>query len=167
MSSSVQEMPEDLTPIHGAWQGGPCPNCGDDMPANLVHCFTCRAMLNSALSDDTVEIPKFVPLPEIDPSDAGGNSDAPPAPTPASVSARGHYVRCGGCHEELRINAKYFGASVQCRHCEHTFTYDGNAQRIAMFSDCPHCDKEIRAGMKYVGHVVACRFCDGQLNLDG
>lgn len=153
MSSSVQQMPKDLQAIHGAWQGGPCPKCGDDMPANVVHCMTCRAMLNSALSDDTIEVPQFVPLREI------GEEEA-------KAVACGHYVRCGGCSEELRINAKYLGASVQCRHCEHTFTYDDSSQKIAMFSNCPHCEKEIRAGIKYVGHTVACRFCNGVLKLE-
>ena len=153
MSSSVHQMPKDVQAVHGAWPGGPCPKCGDDMPANVVHCMTCRHMLNSALSDDTIEVPQFVPLQEID-------------LTEKPAVSRGHYIRCEGCGEELRINAKYLGAAVQCRHCEHTFKYTPEAEKIAMYADCPHCDKEIRAGMKYVGYSVACRFCNGPLKLE-
>ena len=52
-SSDSQEIPRGG---RGAWQGGPCHQCGDDMPANLVHCQTCRALLNSELTEDSVEI---------------------------------------------------------------------------------------------------------------
>lgn len=28
--------------MSGEWPGGPCPQCGDDMPAKVIHCQTCR-----------------------------------------------------------------------------------------------------------------------------
>ena len=153
MSSSTHEMSEEIIGVRGAWQGGPCPKCGDDMPANVVHCMTCRAMLNSELRDDSVEIPQFVPLPEIHEMKV--------------AKARGHYVRCGGCSEELRINSKYVDAKVQCRHCEHAFQYDGSVERVAMYANCPHCSEEIRASVNYIGQNVACRLCNGPLQLEG
>lgn len=144
-------MPEGPRGVHGAWRGGACPQCGDQMPANVVHCRTCRALLNSELSDDSVEIPEFVPLPEI--------------PEIQSLSARGHYVSCPGCREELRINRKYFGAVVQCRFCEQQFSYDSSVRPEAMYADCPHCSEQLRADVKYLGQKVACRFCNGPLHL--
>ncbi|MCA9047985.1 MAG: hypothetical protein KDA89_04615 [Planctomycetaceae bacterium] len=153
MASGVSDMSDEIPAVKGAWKGGACPSCGDVMPANVVHCMSCRAMLNSELKDDSIEIPQFIPLPEIK--------------VMKTAVARGHYVRCGGCHEELRINAKYVGATVQCRHCNHTFQYDDKITRVAMYTNCPHCSEEIRANMSYVGQNVACRFCDGPLQLQG
>lgn len=152
MSSSVFDMSEELKGAEGAWQGGPCPRCGDDMPANVVHCMSCRAMLNSELRDDTVEVPVFVPLPEIK--------------VMKVAKARGHYIRCEGCSEELRINSKYVGARVSCRHCDFTFEYAAEIERVAMYSTCPHCSEEIRASTKFAGQNVACRFCEGPLRLE-
>ena len=70
-----------------------------------------------------------------------------------------------GCREELRIAAKYVGATVQCRHCNHGFEYDNDVERIAMYATCPHCSAEIRASAQFVGQNVACRFCQGPLKL--
>lgn len=109
-------------------------------------------MLNSQLKDDTIEIPAFVPLREIK--------------IMKTAKARGHYIRCDGCREELRINAKYIGARVSCRHCEHTFEYSPTVEKVAMYSNCPHCSEEIRASSKFVGQGVACRFCEGPLKLE-
>ena len=147
-SSESQEIPKG---IQGAWQGGPCPECGDDMPANLVHCQSCRALLNSELTEDSVEIPQFVPLKEIDPAQI--------------VSARGHYVKCPGCEDELRIHAKYRNKNVACRQCHQSFTYDSSVKVMALYSNCPHCEKELRAAFKYAGESVHCRFCSGSLLL--
>ena len=152
MSSSTPDMASESDGVQGAWQGGPCPVCGEDMPANVVHCIKCRHLLNSALSDESVEIPKFKPLPEI--------------VEMKLARTRGHYVRCSGCSEELRINAKYFGAHVQCRHCDKAFSYNKDVPRIALYTKCPHCSEEIRASIKYAGQQVACRFCRGPLELE-
>ena len=151
VSSSLSDMSDKMRGVQGAWRGGPCPQCGDVMPANLVHCATCRAMLNSELTENPIEVPEFIPLPEI--------------MEMKTAVARGHYVRCGGCQEELRINAKYQGAAVQCRHCNHTFQYNSDVPKVAMYTTCPHCSEEIRANMSYVGQNVACRFCNGPLKL--
>lgn len=123
------------------------------MPANVVHCISCRTLLNAELSEDSVEIPAFITLPEIQEM--------------KTATARGHYIRCGGCSEELRINSKYLGATVQCRHCAFSFKYNDAVARIAMYTNCPHCSEEIRASMQYVGQKVACRFCQGPLTLEG
>ena len=48
------------------WPGGPCPSCGEEMPERLIHCRTCRTLLNTDLDPDSVEIPAFVPLQEIE-----------------------------------------------------------------------------------------------------
>lgn len=151
--SSVSNMTEDLRGVRGAWKGGPCPECGEDVPANVVHCIKCRRLLNSELTEDSVEVPAYIPLPELQEM--------------KTAKARGHYVRCNGCSEELRINAKYVGATVQCRHCEHTFSYNGQVEQIALYTNCPHCSDEIRASMKYSGQKVACRFCKGAIELQG
>lgn len=137
--------------MSGEWQGGPCPQCGDDMPPRVVHCQTCRALLNSELTEDSVEIPAYFPLPEIT--------------VIASASPRGHYVICPGCHQELRIHAKYRGLKVQCKHCNVPFPYDSTVTIQAAYMACPHCSEEIRAGLKYLGHKVVCRHCNGHLQL--
>jgi Zn finger protein HypA/HybF involved in hydrogenase expression len=157
MGSTISMQPDSSGSINipkgvqGAWQGGPCHQCGDDMPANLVHCQSCRALLNSELTEDSVEIPKFVPLREIHLAQA--------------VVPKGHYVQCPGCQAELKINAKYKNASVACRFCDHSFTYDTSATIAAIYADCPHCRKQLRASSKYAGQRVACRFCSGPLML--
>jgi hypothetical protein len=135
----------------GEWPGGPCPQCGDDMPPKVIHCQTCRALLNSELSEDSVEIPAFFPLPEI--------------AVIASASPRGHYVTCPGCQQELRIHSKYRSLKVACKHCNVPFTYDKTVKINAAYMSCPHCKQEIRAGLKYLGHKVACRHCNGHLQL--
>ena len=155
MSSTISMQPDSSESlsipkgVQGAWQGGPCHQCGDDMPANLVHCQSCRALLNSELTEDSVEIPTFIPLKEINPTQV--------------VAPTGHYVQCPGCQEELRINAKYKNAGVACRFCDHSFTYDSSTTVTATYADCPHCKKELRASNKYAGQSVACRFCSGPL----
>lgn len=137
--------------MNGAWPGGPCPQCGDDMPAKLVHCRSCRALLNSELSEDSVEIPMFSPLPEI--------------AVIAAVSPKGHYVLCPGCKEELRIHTKYHGLKVQCKHCSQPFTYNAAVEVNAFYTPCPHCSSELRAAVKYMGHKVVCKHCSGHIQL--
>jgi len=147
--SNSSEMTKMVRSVRGAWQGGPCPECGDEMPANLVHCQSCRALLNIELTEDSVQIPEFVPLREINPADI--------------AHVQGHYVRCPECQDELRINVKHRGVNVTCRFCSQTFTYDKSITVKAAYSSCPHCEKELRAGIKYVGQSVTCRFCSGPL----
>ncbi len=137
--------------MNGAWPGGSCPQCGDQMPARIVHCRSCRALLNSELSEDSIEIPQFVPLPEL--------------AVIAAASPKGHYVSCPGCHQELRIHAKYRNMKVQCKHCNIPFTYSPTVVINAFYAQCPHCQEELRASMKYVGHKVVCKHCAGHIQL--
>lgn len=135
-----------------AWPGGPCPQCGEDMPENLIHCQVCRALLNSELEHDSVEIPVFIPLQEID--------------TMSEVISRGHYIQCPTCAKELRINGKYIGQKVQCKFCAGSFAYQQDKVKVvAVYSACPHCQDEIRAAKKYLGMKVACKHCHGKLTL--
>lgn len=136
------------------WPGGPCPKCGEDMPARLVHCRTCRALLNTSLEEDSVEIPQFQPFNEVDAS--------------SELPARGWFLLCPECQQELRINKKYNGQRVGCKHCECQFDLsqpDPDLPIKAYYADCPFCEKELRIGSKYAGAVVACKFCSGKLKV--
>jgi Zn finger protein HypA/HybF involved in hydrogenase expression len=111
--------------------------------------MTCRALLNSELSEDSIEIPAFVPLQEL--------------AVIAAAAAQGHYVLCPGCRQELRIHAKYKGLKVQCKHCSQPFTYGPDVEVKALYTPCPHCKSELRAAMKYQGYKVVCKHCDGHI----
>ncbi|HQZ66180.1 MAG TPA: hypothetical protein PLY87_13925 [Planctomycetaceae bacterium] len=121
------------------------------MPPRVVHCQTCRALLNSELSEDSIEIPHFVPLPEI--------------AVIAAASPKGHYVSCPGCGEELRIHSKYRNMKVQCKHCSQPFKYGDSVVITAFYTQCPHCRSELRAGTKYVNSKVVCKHCNGHIQL--
>ena len=134
------------------WTGGPCPDCGQDMPANLIHCQFCRALLNPDLHRSDVEVPAFFELKEI------GNM--------IDVEVAGYYLVCPHCTEELRINRKYAGVGVACKHCSGQFQIDLASPRIrtkAFYAACGHCDKELRVAPKYLGVKVACKFCQGHV----
>jgi hypothetical protein len=136
------------------WSGGPCPECGEDMPARVVHCRNCRALLNSDLEEDSVEIPKFIPMAELD-----SKIEMPP---------QGMYLTCPHCHDDLRINMKYLGQTVSCKYCDGKFAVDASNFKLvakAYYGDCPHCNKELRINKKYDGVEVACKFCEGKLKL--
>lgn len=137
-----------------AWPGGPCPQCGEEMPEKLIHCQSCRALLNPELEKDSVEIPEFIPLQELE--------------SMVEVPLEGFYVLCPECHEELRINRKYVGKKVQCKMCEAPFQLElgnGHVQSKAFFTKCPTCHNELRAANKYIGEKVACKYCGGKLQL--
>ncbi|MEM1062654.1 MAG: hypothetical protein AAGJ97_10065, partial [Planctomycetota bacterium] len=122
-----------------------------DVPPKMVRCRDCRVLLNSDLTDDTVEVPTFEPLREITPV--------------AEVACRGVYVECAGCHKELRINGKYLGTQVRCKHCNSSVDLTPAVPPgvIGGYLDCPHCEEELKLTAKYFGRRVACRHCDGQL----
>ena len=135
-----------------AWPGGPCPECGEVMPANLVRCVTCRALLNHELVVPEVVTPEFVPLPEV--------------AVVVESSIIGFFVECPHCKQELRINAKYNGNYVACKFCKGQFEFRLKPPRVrclAFYANCPHCSKELRAAEKYKGVNVACKFCNGGL----
>lgn len=137
-----------------AWPGGPCPSCGEDVPENLIRCFNCRTLLNSDLVADSVEIPAFVPLQELD--------------VYVDVVPAGYFVGCPRCDKELRIAKKYVGQKVVCKHCEGSFLLEfaphGNAEMLALYAACPACQHELRASAKYLGQKVVCKHCSGHLN---
>jgi ribosomal protein S27E len=135
------------------WPGGNCPECGESMPAKLIHCQNCRALLNPDLETDSVEIPEFIPLPEIT--------------NMVEVEVSGYYVRCPNCEDELRINKKYVGQRVQCKLCKLPFLLDFSSSAPpklkALYARCPHCDHELRASVKYTDMHVACKLCGGKM----
>lgn len=137
-----------------AWPGGPCPNCGEYMPPKMIHCMSCRVLLNEDLDPDSVEVPQFEPLQEID-----AMIDVQPA---------GFFVGCPHCQRELRIAGKYRGEKVQCRFCDGRFTLDfstPDVTLIAIYAQCPHCEQELRAREKYLDTKVACKHCGGKIHL--
>lgn len=137
-----------------AWPGGNCPECGEYAPAKIIHCRNCRALLNPDLDPDSVEIPEFVPLREIS--------------AMVEVEARGYFISCPDCDRELRINRKYLGKRVSCKHCSAQFPLNftnGSVKRRAVYTTCPHCEKELRAADKYLGEKVACKHCKGEIQL--
>ncbi len=135
------------------WPGGACPNCGEYMPQALIHCQTCRALLNDELESDSVEVPEFVPLREI--------------ATMVDVEPGGFFIGCPICDRELRINRKYEGERVQCNFCSGQFLFDPESQQIetiAFYVKCAHCSEELRAARKYLGAKVVCKHCGGKLH---
>jgi hypothetical protein len=135
-----------------AWPGGPCPECGDEMPANLIRCASCRALLNQELSPREILAPEFVPLTEVE-----AVIDTPIV---------GYFVACPRCQKELRINGRYVGQQVACKFCNGQFPLQldpPTVQVSAFYTECPHCKKELRAARKYTGAKVACKFCNGAI----
>lgn len=134
-----------------SWHGGPCPVCGEVMPERLVHCISCRALLNSDLIESSIPVPEFFELKEI---------------TEPEFKIRGYYVGCGSCSQELRINRKYLDTRVGCRQCGGIFDFKANDPTLwfkAVYGPCPHCQKEIRIATKYEGISVGCKHCEGKL----
>lgn len=135
------------------WPGGACPECGDYMPENLIHCQICRALLNDDLKPDSVEVPAFIPLHEIE--------------TMVEIDPAGYYTNCPICERELRIRRKYVGTQVRCKFCRGQFQFEpsgSNARAHAFFVDCPHCQDELRANVKYLGEKVVCKHCGGKIH---
>src|SRR3954468_24124011 len=111
-----------------AWPGGNCPDCGEYMPEKLIHCQSCRALLNSDLGPGNIVVPEFIPLPEVE--------------VMVDVEAQGFFVGCPSCHRELRINRKFLGSTVSCNHCQGNFNFDLDAsgvKLVAFYARCPHC----------------------------
>ena len=137
-----------------AWIGGPCPECGEEMPANLVRCATCRALLNDELRVREISAPEFAPLKEIE--------------SVIEATPRGYYATCPSCQKELRIHGKYAGQNVACRFCDNRFQFQVEAPAasvVSFYLDCPHCSQELKAAAKYLGAKVACKHCGGSIHL--
>jgi uncharacterized protein (DUF983 family) len=136
-----------------AWPGGQCPECGEFMPENLIHCQICRALLNEELQTDRVEIPEFVPLTEI--------------ASMVEVQVKGYYVECPHCAQELRVKNKYVGMRVSCKICHAQYDLKLNSPDLvvrAFFADCPECQEELRVSQKYLGQKVACKHCEARIH---
>lgn len=110
-------------------------------------------MLNTDLESDSIEIPEFVPLQEI--------------AAEARVPVRGYFLGCPSCDRELRINARFDGKKVSCKHCAKGFRFQsdrvGSTDPLAVYVYCPHCRERLRMASKYVGVKVRCKHCSGQL----
>lgn len=118
----------------------------------LIHCQNCRALLNTDLEHDSVSIPEFVPLQELE--------------AVIDLAPVGYYALCGSCRRELKVSRRYAGQSVMCKFCNGAFLL---APQVLAASDfyapCPHCSEQLRVAAKYVGAKVACKFCQGKLNI--
>lgn len=123
------------------------------MPPLLIHCRSCRRLLNEDLKEDTIVEPSFVPLKVL--------------AAAMLAEPRGVYDECLACGRELKISRRYIGQVVRCKHCDAGFTLadslaPGNG-RLGYYADCPHCERELRIAAKYLGQNVACKFCGGQM----
>lgn len=137
-----------------AWPGGPCPECGEEMPPKMIHCRECRALLNKDLQPDSVEIPQFVPLKEIE--------------STVELPVRGYFILCPICTRELRISTKFSGQLVTCKSCEGSFPLDfddEHLKKVGLYVNCPHCAERLRMNLKYAGTRVACKSCSGRLKV--
>ncbi len=124
------------------------------MPERLIHCRNCRTLLNTDLEPDSVEIPEFVPLQEIEAA--------------VDLPIRGYYIICPHCARELRINRKFLGKRVTCKQCTGDFVLNfddgaGKIEKVGIYVYCPHCSDRLRMSAKYVGIKVACKSCTGRL----
>ena len=162
-----------------AWPGGDCPDCGEQMPPNLIRCQTCRAWLNADLQRDDPAAPEFVPLPEVPASDPSASGRSTPGPSGADcpiATPVGHYVVCPACERELRVADQYVGCVVACRFCSEPLVVGTDAEgqpstggrpavarRKAFFLDCPHCREPVRASQRFMGQRVLCNRCDGRI----
>lgn len=136
------------------WPGGPCPQCGEWMPPNMIHCRECRQLLNPELNRSSVEMPAFVPLQELD--------------SMVEITPVGLFCTCPHCRQELKINRKYLGQRVQCKFCQADFRLDptsATVRKADVYAPCPHCQQQLRFDQKYIGAKVACRFCSGKLQI--
>lgn len=139
-----------------AWPGGPCPSCGEGMPARLVRCRDCRTLLNNDLEPAQIEIPQFQPMEVLD-----SFVELPP---------RGFCVACPECDRELKINRNDHGRSVRCASCTGSFEFDLRDGRIAMlgfYVNCPYCQKPLRMSPKDAGRKVGCMYCQESIRLIG
>ena len=140
-----------------AWPGGPCPECGDVMPANMLRCMSCRAWLNPELTRPEPPVPEFRPLPEIKESK-----------NQSVVRPEGHFVVCPACRRELRVANQYMGRQVACRFCDKRFPMvfdDDGTKRLGVYVHCWSCGDELRAAEKYLGREVICKHCDGRMKI--
>ena len=124
------------------------------MPLNMIHCRSCRTLLNTDLERDSVEVPIFIPLQELG--------------TMIEIVPTGLFVNCPKCSQELKINRKYVGQHVQCKFCDAGLHLDPARPSVSeadVYSKCAHCEQDLRFAKKYIGVKVACRYCAGKLHV--
>jgi uncharacterized protein (DUF983 family) len=125
------------------------------MPANLVRCAVCRALLNSDLKPRMIYAPDFAALPEV-----RATIDA---------AVKGYFINCPQCQQVLRVASQFVGKHVECKHCAADFhCHPGEHAGIpcdAVYLVCPKCRKELRAAEKYIGERVACKYCGEGLRI--
>jgi uncharacterized protein (DUF983 family) len=124
------------------------------MPERVIHCRNCRTLLNTDLEPDSVEIPEFIPLQEIE--------------SVAEIPLRGFYVLCPHCTRELRVNRKFADKQVTCKQCGGEFVLElsgspPKVRKVGLYVYCPHCNDRLRMSPKYLGVKVACKSCTGRL----
>lgn len=138
-----------------AWPGGPCPECGEDMPPRMIHCQSCRKLLNDDFDDDTIPEPVFQPLREINEM--------------VAIAPRGVHEDCRACGRELKISRRFAGQVVRCKFCGASFTFGNDLKpqsgRHAYYADCPHCHENLRIATKYLGQRVSCKHCQGDFEI--
>jgi len=158
-----------------SWPGGPCPECGDTMPPNLITCRTCRALLNSDLQQNYVDIPTFIPLEEIGSEEQSSSSsiimqsELDLRPRILLTPAKGVYIVCPKCQQELKVPRQYLGANVQCNHCDNLFqaTVNEDLEGIrGTYIDCPHCNRRVRASRELTNQNVQCNHCGGGIHIE-
>src|SRR5262249_9883661 len=103
---------------------------------------------------DSVEIPEFVPLQEIE--------------SAVDLPIRGYYILCPHCTRELRINRKFVGKRVTCKQCTGDFVLNfgegaGKIEKVGVYGYCPHCSDRLGMPAKCLGIKVACKSCTGRL----
>lgn len=124
------------------------------MPERLIHCQSCRALLNPDLEVEHAPIPEFEPLPELE-----CMVDAHP---------KGYFVHCSACDRELRVASRFRGMRLSCKFCDASFDFDparADERYVAFQVACPHCRRDLRASWKYLGSKLICKHCSGQLRL--
>jgi len=111
-------------------------------------------MLNDELELDSVEIPPFMPLPELE--------------TLAKVPPRGYYIGCPHCRKKLRINKQYLNKKLNCKKCHETFTFklsNSKIKKLGFYLDCPSCEERLKVPQKYAGQKVRCKRCETNIQL--
>lgn len=166
-----------------AWPGGPCPECGEDMPPRLMTCQSCRAPLNSDLIVALPDLPEFIPFEEVTEDETPDSEvrlsgeisadqefvQAPEQPAIADAPILGIYINCPQCANSLKVDRKYIGQNVQCKFCESPFLLDQRTNPSmaiqAVYCACPHCNETLKAATGYVGQSVQCKHCQGYLKI--
>lgn len=134
-----------------AWPGGPCPNCGEHVLEKVIHCVSCRTLLNPDLDSPDVDLPVFEPLKELK--------------SPIEFSPTSYTFACPHCARKLHALASNRGRRGTCKSCNGRIEVELSKVEVSSFNGiCPHCDVSLQNPGKYAGRVVACKSCDAQIS---